>query len=70
MTLTNHIENVVKDTPPIAVATLTLFGIELSSWVMILTAIYTIIRIATEVHTWYRHYKEKKREQSFRSRTE
>lgn len=52
-TLHDSLGHVVKDTPPIAVGAITLFGVELSNWVLILTAIYTIIRIISEVRSWY-----------------
>lgn len=52
-TVQDHIVNVVKDAPPIAVGGVVFFGVELSDWVLILTAIYTIIRIASELRMWY-----------------
>jgi hypothetical protein len=39
---------------------MSLFGIELSSWVLILTAIYTITRIVIELHTWWVRNRKKK----------
>lgn len=38
-------------TPPVAVGGLTLFGIALSQWVVILTAIYTIFLIVDKLPT-------------------
>lgn len=50
-----HAAHVIKDAPPIAVGGIVLFGVELSSWVLILTAVYTLIRIFVELHTWYKN---------------
>ena len=58
--IAQHIDTVVKDSPPVAVLAMSLFGIELSSWVLILTAVYTIIRIVIELHTWYVRNRKKK----------
>ena len=58
----------IKDAPPLAVGGIMLFGVELSNWVLILTAIYTIIRIIGEVTSWYESRKNK-REQSNRAGT-
>lgn len=52
-TLHDSLVHAVKDTPPIAVGAITLFGVELSNWVLILTAIYTIVRIISELSSWY-----------------
>lgn len=49
----DHVINAVKDAPPVAVGSVVFFGVELSDWVLILTAIYTIIRIASELRMWY-----------------
>lgn len=51
-TIQEHMVNAVKDVPPVAVGSLTLFGVQLSDWVLILTAVYTIIRIASELRQW------------------
>jgi hypothetical protein len=51
-TIQEHLANAVKDAPPFAVGGLTLFGVTLSDWVLILTAIYTIIRIVAEIRQW------------------
>ncbi len=51
--LHDHLVNAVKDAPPIAVGSVVMFGVELSDWVLILTAIYTIIRIISEVRLWW-----------------
>ncbi len=51
--LHDHLVNVVKDAPPVAVGGIVMFGVELSNWVLILTAIYTIIRIISEIRSWY-----------------
>ena len=48
-----HIVHAVKDAPPIAIGSFVLFGIQLSDVVLILTAVYTVIRIFIELHTWY-----------------
>ena len=61
--LAQHIDTIVKDSPPVAVLALRLFGIELNSWVLVLTAIYTIIRIVIELHTWY--VRNRKKEQDY-----
>lgn len=49
----HHVVNAVKDVPPFAVGAVTLFGVQLSDFVLILTAVYTIIRIISELHMWY-----------------
>ena len=49
----SHLVNAVKDVPPVAVGAVTLFGVQLSDFVLILTAVYTIIRIISELHLWY-----------------
>lgn len=42
----NDITDVVKQaTPPIAVSTLSLFGVQLSEWVYLLTIIYLMCQI-------------------------
>lgn len=37
--------DIVKVSPPVAVSTFTLFGYPLQSWVLVLTAIYTLLQI-------------------------
>lgn len=49
-----HLVNAVKDAPPLAVGSMTLFGVQLSDWVLLLTAVYTVIRIISELRSWYR----------------
>lgn len=48
-----HIVNVIKDVPPVAVGTIVLFGVPLNDWVLILTAIYTVVRIVREIQLWW-----------------
>lgn len=52
----------LKATPPITVGGLTLFGVGLSDWVLLLTAVYTILQIGFLVRdkVW-RHYGRDKR---------
>lgn len=59
--------HIVKDAPPVAVGGIVLFGVELSEWVLILTIVYTIIRILVEVSGWW---ARRKHEQSIRSGTQ
>lgn len=40
-----HTMDIVKVSPPVAVSTFTLFGFPLQSWVLALTAIYTVLQI-------------------------
>lgn len=56
--LESHLVNAVKDVPPVAVGAVTLFGVQLSDFVLILTAVYTIIRIISELHLWYARKKD------------
>lgn len=51
-TLQEHLVNAAKDAPPFAVGGLTLFGVNLSDWVLLLTAVYTVIRIIAELRQW------------------
>ena len=37
--------DIVKVSPPVAVSTFTLFGYPFQSWVLVLTAIYTLLQI-------------------------
>ncbi len=41
---------VVKDAPPVTVVGITLYGVTLSDWVLILTAIYTVMRIIAFIY--------------------
>ena len=41
----NAVTEAVKAAPPLTVGGLTLWGVSLSEWVLILTAIYTILQI-------------------------
>ena len=41
----NAVTEAVKAAPPITVGGLTLWGVSLSEWVLILTAIYTVLQI-------------------------
>lgn len=52
--LQEHLVNAVKDAPPLAVGSMTLFGVQLSDWVLLLTVVYTIIRIISELRSWNR----------------
>lgn len=45
----------VKDSPPVAVVGITLYGVTLSDWVLILTAIYTLMRIAAFAYDRSKH---------------
>lgn len=37
--------DIVKVSPPVTVSAFTLFGVPLQSWVLVLTAIYTLLQI-------------------------
>lgn len=37
--------DIVKVSPPVAVSTFTMFGFPLQTWVLVLTAIYTVLQI-------------------------
>lgn len=41
----NAVTEAVKAVPPITVGGLTMWGVSLSEWVLILTAIYTVLQI-------------------------
>ena len=41
----NAVTEAVKAAPPITVGGLTMWGVSLSEWVLILTAIYTVLQI-------------------------
>ena len=41
----NAVSEAVKAAPPLTVGGLTLWGVSLSEWVLILTAIYTLLQI-------------------------
>lgn len=58
---THAVAEISKATPPIAVGGLTLFGVGLSDWVLILTLIYTILQIGFLIRdkVW-RHYGRKR----------
>jgi len=50
----------VKATPAITVSGLTLFGVSLNEWVLILTAIYTVLQLFFLVRDkWWRVRKDK-----------
>lgn len=49
----------VKDSPVPAVAGLTLFGVSLNSWILILTAGWAVIRLASAAWDLYWKIKEK-----------
>lgn len=52
----------LRAAPPLTVGGLTLFGIGLSDWVLILTALYTVLQIGFLIRdkVW-RHYGRNKR---------
>lgn len=52
--LQGHAANAIKDAPPVAVGGIVLFGVELSDLVLILTAVYTVMRILIELHNWFK----------------
>lgn len=58
-TLSESVAHVIKDAPPIAVGSIVLFGVELNNWVLILTVVYTLIRIFVELHAWFENRKNK-----------
>ena len=41
----NAVTEAIKAAPPITVGGLTIWGVSLSEWVLILTAIYTVLQI-------------------------
>ena len=41
----NAVTEAIKAAPPITVGGLTIWGVSLSGWVLILTAIYTVLQI-------------------------
>lgn len=43
--MTENIVDVAKASPPVAITSLSLFGIPISEWVYFLTAVYTILLI-------------------------
>lgn len=69
---------VMASTPPLAAGGLVLFGVSLSSWVLVLTAVYTIILIIDKApvlvrrlmafgyfigRLWRNEFKEKRRDE-------
>lgn len=53
-----HVVNAIKDAPPLTIGGMVLFGYPASDWVLALTAIYTIIRIVSEVRSWYQRKRD------------
>ena len=47
----------VRDAPAVTVGGLLLFGVPVETWVVILTGIYTVVRLVRELHDWYRSRK-------------
>ena len=64
------VEQVTKASPPISVGVLTIAGVPLSQWVLVLTAIYTMIQIGLLVDRIVRDYKRRKHERSKREGSE
>lgn len=46
----------IKASPTVSVGTLTLWGVSLSDWVMVLTLVWTVILILDKLPSLYRHY--------------
>lgn len=65
---TEHIKDVALAAPPVSIGTLTLCGIPLAQWVLILTAIYTIFliidklpavwRVFVSIYNWVRRHDQ------------
>lgn len=53
--------SVVKDLPIGAVGALTIAGIRLSDIVLIVTLLYTFLRIAKLIYSWATEHKQKKK---------
>lgn len=47
--MTEHAKDLVMAAPPVSVGALTLWGLPLSEWVLILTALYTIFLLITKL---------------------
>lgn len=50
----------LKDSPLPAVAGLTLLGVSLQSWILILTAVWAAIRVAHAAFNFYWEWKDRK----------
>lgn len=48
----------VKSVPPVSVAGATVLGVSMQEWVLILTALYTLLQIAYFVRKSYKEYKD------------
>ena len=57
MTPSEQLADIAKVTPPITVTGMTLAGYPLSQWVLLLTAIYTVIQIYSAVRRLYQSHK-------------
>lgn len=44
--------NVAKDAPPVAIGGLLIFGVPLSDVVLVITGVYTLVRLLREVYEW------------------
>lgn len=43
--MTEHIKDTVMAAPPVSVGALTMWGVPLSEWILLLTAVYTVFLI-------------------------
>ena len=62
MTIQNHesvVDTLTKASPPVAVTSLTLFGIDLPVLVQVATLIYVVVLIIDKLYRLYKIHKEK-----------
>lgn len=51
-----YITAITKASPPISVTAMTLVGVSLQDWVIILTLVYTVLQIAFLLYGKYKEY--------------
>lgn len=57
--LVGFLTGAAKDAPMVGVAGITLAGVAVSSWILILTLLWAIIRVAMVAFEFYHRIKEK-----------
>jgi len=57
---TQHIKELLLDAPPVSVATVTLFGVSLNTYILVFTLIYTVLRLVFFLYDRWTLYKRRK----------
>lgn len=58
MTKNEVLTEALKSAPPISVAGATIAGISLQEWVLVLTAVYTLLQLAYFLRKRYKEYQD------------